>query len=61
MAEFQSTIRNFEVLLDSSSSQPISQKLPISTTKRDLDVGAEIYLHARQYCMEGLDVHGIHQ
>jgi hypothetical protein len=29
-------------------------KLPISTTKRDLDVGAEVYLHARQYCMEGL-------
>lgn len=30
------------------------EKLPISTTKRDLDVGEEIYLHARQYCMEGL-------
>jgi len=30
------------------------QKLPISTTKRDLDVGADIYLHARQFCMEGL-------
>jgi len=29
-------------------------KLPISTTKRDLDVGADLYLHARQYCMEGL-------
>jgi hypothetical protein len=29
-------------------------KLPISTTKRDLDVGADIYLSARQYCMEGL-------
>lgn len=35
-----------------STDQP--EKLPISTTKRDLDVGAEIYLHARQYCMEGL-------
>ena len=30
------------------------EKLPISTTKRDLDVGADIYLQARQYCMEGL-------
>jgi hypothetical protein len=30
------------------------QKLPISTTKRDLDVGANVYLHARQFCMEGL-------
>lgn len=30
------------------------EKLPISTTKRDLDVGEDIYLHARQYCMEGL-------
>ncbi|WP_243042477.1 ATP-binding protein [Dyella sedimenti] len=30
------------------------EKLPISTTKRDLDVGEEIYLFARQYCMEGL-------
>ena len=30
------------------------EKLPISTTKRDLDVGEDIYLFARQYCMEGL-------
>ncbi|GHC01669.1 ATP-binding protein [Thermomonas carbonis] len=30
------------------------EKLPISTTKRDLDVGEEVYLFARQYCMEGL-------
>jgi len=30
------------------------EKLPISTTKRDLDVGTELYLHARQYCIEGL-------
>jgi hypothetical protein len=35
-----------------STDQP--EKLPISTTKRDLDVGADIYLHARKYCMEGL-------
>jgi len=30
------------------------EKLPISTTKRDLDVGEEIFLFARQYCIEGL-------
>lgn len=35
-----------------STDQP--DKLPISTTKRDLDVGEDIYLFARQYCMEGL-------
>lgn len=31
-----------------------AQKLPISTTKRDLDVGTTIYLLARQSCIEGL-------
>jgi hypothetical protein len=35
-----------------STDQP--EKLPISTTKRDLDVGEDVYLLARQYCMEGL-------
>lgn len=35
-----------------SSDHP--EKLPISTTKRDLDVGSDVYLQARQYCMEGL-------
>lgn len=30
------------------------EKLPISTTKRDLEVGADIFLRARQACMEGL-------
>jgi len=35
-----------------STDQP--DKLPISTTKRGLDVGAEVYLRARRYCMEGL-------
>ena len=29
-------------------------RLPISTTKRDLDAGADVYLQARKYCMEGL-------
>lgn len=35
-----------------STSEP--DKLPISTTKRDLDAGSELYLQARRYCMEGL-------
>jgi hypothetical protein len=35
-----------------STDQP--EKLPISTTKRDLDAGEAVYLLARQYCMEGL-------
>lgn len=30
------------------------EKLPISTTKRDLEFGADIFLRARQACMEGL-------
>ncbi|WP_441242744.1 ATP-binding protein [Tardiphaga sp. 768_D3_N2_1] len=30
------------------------EKLPISTTKRDLDVGTDLFLHARRFCMEGL-------
>lgn len=35
-------------------STDMPEKLPISTTKRDLDVGEDVYLFARQYCMEGL-------
>jgi len=35
-----------------STDQP--EKLPISTTKRDLEVGADIYMQARRYCIEGL-------
>jgi hypothetical protein len=31
-----------------------SERLPISTTKRDLDIGSDLYLTARQACMEGL-------
>jgi hypothetical protein len=31
-------------------------KLPISTTKRDLDVGSDVYLLTRQACIEGLKV-----
>jgi hypothetical protein len=35
-----------------STNEP--DKLPISTTKRDLDFGSELFLLARKYCMEGL-------
>ena len=31
-------------------------KLPISTTKRDLDAGSEVYLKVRQICMEGIKI-----
>ncbi len=31
-----------------------ADKLPISTTKRDLDIGSDIYLTARDACIEGL-------
>jgi hypothetical protein len=33
-----------------------ASKLPISTTKRDLDVGSDIYLLARKSAMEGLKI-----
>jgi hypothetical protein len=36
------------------SSDPL--KLPISTTKRDLDAGSDIYLKVRQICMEGIKI-----
>ncbi len=31
-----------------------AEKLPISTTKRGLDVGSDVYFHARKYAMEGI-------
>jgi hypothetical protein len=31
-----------------------ASKLPVSTTKRGLDVGSEVYLKVRQACMEGM-------
>ncbi len=37
-------------------SSSAAEKLPISTTKRDLDVGSEVYLKARKVLMEGLKV-----
>lgn len=33
-----------------------AQSLPISTTKRNLDVGSDIYLKVRQICVEGIKV-----
>lgn len=36
------------------SSDPL--KLPISTTKRDLDAGSDIYLQVRQVCIEGIKI-----
>ncbi|MEI9926232.1 MAG: hypothetical protein WDN50_25180 [Bradyrhizobium sp.] len=52
---YQSIILSFRSIagfIIFSTDEP--EKLPISTTKRDLDVGEDVYLHARQYCMEGL-------
>ena len=34
-----------------------ADRLPISTTKRDLDVGSDVYLRARKALMEGLKIH----
>ena len=31
-----------------------AEKLPVSTTKRGLDVGSEVYLKVRQACIEGM-------
>jgi hypothetical protein len=50
--KFHPQFRGIAGFIIFTSDQP--EKLPISTTKRDLDVGAEVYLRARQYCMEGL-------
>ncbi|MCG8433943.1 MAG: ATP-binding protein, partial [Gammaproteobacteria bacterium] len=33
-----------------------AERLPISTTKRDLDVGSDVYLKARKAMMEGLKI-----
>lgn len=44
--------RSIAGLIAFSTDDP--EKLPISTTKRDLDFGDETYLYARQFCMEGL-------
>ncbi len=50
--KYHPQFRSIAGLITFSTNEP--EKLPISTTKRDLDVGAEVYLFARQYCMEGL-------
>jgi hypothetical protein len=51
---FHPQFRAIAGLIVLSSNNPLL--LPISTTKRDLDVGSEIYLTTRQACMEGLRV-----
>lgn len=49
---FHSQFRAIAGLIVLSSNNASS--LPISTTKRDLDVGSEVFLKARQACMEGI-------
>jgi hypothetical protein len=51
---FHPQFRAIAGLIVLSSNNPVL--LPISTTKRDLDVGSEIYLTTRQACIEGLKV-----
>jgi hypothetical protein len=51
---FHPQFRAIAGLIVLSSNNPLL--LPISTTKRDLDVGSEIYLQTRQACIEGLKV-----
>lgn len=46
--------RGIAGLISFSTDTP--ERLPINTTKRDLEVGSPIYLRARQYCMEGLKI-----
>jgi Histidine kinase-, DNA gyrase B-, and HSP90-like ATPase len=50
--KFHPQFRGIAGFIMFSSTEP--EKLPISTTKRDLDVGSDLYLQARRYCMEGL-------
>jgi hypothetical protein len=51
---FHPQFRAIAGLVTLSSNDP--SKLPISTTKRDLDAGSEIYLKVRQACIEGIKV-----
>lgn len=51
---FHPQFRAIAGLIVLSSNNPLL--LPISTTKRDLDVGSDIYLTTRQACIEGLKV-----
>jgi len=51
---FHPQFRAIAGLIVLSSNNPLL--LPISTTKRDLDVGSDIYLQTRQACIEGLKV-----
>lgn len=51
---FHPQFRAIAGLIILSSNDPLL--LPISTTKRDLDVGSDVYLLTRQACIEGLKV-----
>lgn len=50
--KFHPQFRSIAGLIVFSSSH--AEKLPINTTKRDLDVGSDVYLKARKALMEGL-------
>ncbi|MDP4575453.1 ATP-binding protein [Qipengyuania sp. G39] len=49
---FHPQFRAIAGLIDISSND--ASKLPIATTKNDLDVGSDVYLIARQACVEGI-------
>jgi hypothetical protein len=50
--QFHPQFRAIAGLVVLASNNP--EKLPLSTTKRDLDVGSDVFLKARQACMEGI-------
>jgi hypothetical protein len=51
---FHPQFRAIAGLIDISSND--ASKLPIATTKNDLDAGSDVYLHARQACVEGIKI-----
>ena len=52
--QFHPQFRAIAGLVVMASNNP--QSLPISTTKRDLDVGSDVFLKVRQACMEGIKI-----
>lgn len=52
--QFHPQFRAIAGLVILASNNP--QRLPISTTKRDLDVGSDVFLKVRQACMEGIKI-----
>lgn len=50
--KYHPQFRGITGFISFSTNEPT--KLPISTTKRDLDVGSDLFLFARRYCMEGI-------